>query len=292
MTYSWALDEFMKTLTDEERDCFKRPLIKHGKSGEVMVNVRPGKDLKAILDPSLSQRPDQTLPEDTSLPVALSAEQRRRAAVFTKVLTRFLSYLTGHEEVCVGTFKEVFVASAGIFGWHRGRLLLMYKRQPFIGKGDMRHKLGKPGTFILPQQRQTVKEATCGIIEKMLGWTLDPDLLRKWGPDHVITDPDYDMTWRYRNHGTVFAYDVHFTDAMVDALAAVRGTLMLDDDAPHPDMDALKKDGVTRVLRWADAPRLEKFQTQKSLSLGKELPQILEVFKTADYTVRGVRIFE
>lgn len=282
----------MESLTDEERDCFLRPLIKHKKDGRVGITFRPGGDFKAVLDPSLVQRPDRELPKDTSFPSPLSDAQRRRAAVFTQVLYKFLSFLTGHEEISIATFKEVFIASTGIFGWHRGRLLLMYKRQEFIGKGDQRYKLGKPGTFILPQQRQTIEEATCGIIKRMLGWELDNRLLRRWGPDHVMTDPDYDMTWRFRNHGTVFAYDVRFTDTMVKALAAAPGTLMLADDAPHPDIDALREQGISRVLRWADKARLETFHARKMLSLDKEWRRILDIFETPHYTVRGARIFE
>lgn len=235
---------------------------------------------KAFLDPSAyfkGGRPFERIPMDDRN-VILSLDQREQAEKHTLALYRMLQILTGHDGVAVTTFKECGIFSRGIFPWWKGQFVGIYKEQPFIGRGKQKFRIGRAGAFILPHERQLIADVTVAQVAKQMPFGMSKNRLRKFGPDHVIEKLDYDMTWRARNYGIVFSYDVELTEADWAALTAGNVTV-LDGNAPHPNDDVLRewgKDGG-RVLRLMTREDMIRIEEERMLTLEAEMPRLMEM---------------
>lgn len=275
------LEWLASKMTDNDLEALAKPLLLD-KNGVPLDGV-PGKDLKAFLDPTTYLNDGRADPDPLPLrPNPLNLTQMIQAARFTRALYRLLQALTGHEGIAVHTFKEVLISSTGIFPWYDGRFVGIYKKQPYIGRGSSLWRIGRPGRFILPHERKLVMDITLEQVKKELGWDMPRNLLNPFRPDHLIEKLDYDMTYRNRNYGIVFSYDVCLDADMFGTITTPTGdkpVLVLENDDPHPsdeDMDAGK---YARVLRLMSAEDLERENHGERLTLEAELPRLLEMFR-------------
>lgn len=267
-------------LNREEITALQAPLLLDSK-GQPLEGM-PGPDLKAFLDPTLYLSDGRVSPGALlHRPHPLDAGQMQRAAAFTHALYKLLNVLTGHSNVTIATFRESLIASTGIFAWYEGQFVGVYKKQPHIGRGSSLWRIGRPGGFILPEHRKLVAEVTHMHVERQLGWDMPLGRLRKWGPDHLMERLDYDMTWRNRNYGYVFSYDVTLDEgdfAQITQPVNGKPVLVLQGNEPQPDDSTLDSGTYARVLRLMRVDDLQREAHGERLSLEDVLPRIYEIF--------------
>jgi hypothetical protein len=262
-------------LSSGDWEALRNPLLLDGKGQIVPGPIGP--DARAFLDPSLYlSEGRKASPSTGPRPYPLSPGQLEQGAHFTWALYKLVQALTGHDSVAATTFKEVLIASTGGFVWYGGKFVGIYKKQPFIGRGKQFYRVGRPGRFILPHERKLVWTVTVEQILKELGWKVDAKLLRKYGPDHLIEKPDYDTTWRHRNYGIVFAYDLYPSEEDFMSFSTGEGVMTLTGDDPHmSDEELAKHKRVLRVMSLEDMLRID---AQGMLTLEAELPRLQECF--------------
>lgn len=238
--------DFRNELTPELIDALNNPMLVNNK--RQIVDGAPGENGQAIIDPSTYQGNQ-------------AVEEFQQAANFSQALIALNTILTGHENLTIQTFKESVIASSGAFIIDEDkRMLLVSKKQAFIGKGSQKDLFGKPGGFMIPDQRLDIREHARNIIQKQIGWRVPESYLRGFGPDIVIPKVDYDTTYRNNCYGIIFAYVFSVTSE---------------------EKAAIKKSAksVGTKITWKSHHSMEEMHKLGRLTLNDEWPYINSMYR-------------